>query len=98
MAKGISIITIVCLYLISGFDVKSYAQPVTQPVTNTVNVQEQMKGHIEKMKIKNPKKYQEMVERAKGNITDCLSCHVEVAESSKFPAKGKIERIQPMRR
>ena len=62
-----------------GFDMKSYAQPVSvQPMTDTTNIQEQMNKHLEEMKIKNPKKYEEMVKRAGGNITHCCSCHVEV--------------------
>ncbi len=38
----------------------------------------QMQRHIGKVKIKNPIKYQELVQRAGGNITHCCSCHVEV--------------------
>ncbi|MFA6055065.1 MAG: hypothetical protein WC769_06815 [Thermodesulfovibrionales bacterium] len=94
MSKEILILPIICLLML-GTGVVSYA---AGPIKDTTNVQEHIKVHLEKVKISNPKKYQEMVERAKGNITDCLSCHIEVAESSKFPAKGKIERIQPMRR
>jgi hypothetical protein len=73
MAKGTSIITIACLCLVFGMGVKSYAQPGINPA----NIQEQMNKHIEKVKITNPIKYQDMVQRAGGNITHCCSCHVE---------------------
>jgi hypothetical protein len=36
-----------------------------------------LREHSDKMKIKNPQKYQSMIERAGGNITHCCSCHVE---------------------
>lgn len=80
MAKGISIITIASLCLVFvGMGVKSYAQPSINPA----NIQEQMKKHIEKVKLSNPGKYQEMMQKTGGNIIDCLSCHVEVAEGHK---------------
>lgn len=88
MAKGKSIMTVVFLCLLSGIGVNTYAQP---PKISSVDLKENMQRHIEKVKIKSPQKYQTMVQRAGGNITDCLSCHVEVAEGHKFPAKGKIE-------
>lgn len=34
-----------------------------------------MKDHIEDVKLKHPEKYQAMIEKAKGNITDCKNCH-----------------------
>ncbi len=90
----ISVLTSVFLCVVSNVLDISYAQSQTI----TPGLQQKMKNHAEKKKIKNPMKYKEMVERAKGNITYCTDCHVEVAERSKFPSKGKIERIQPMRK
>lgn len=94
MIRNMSIIIIICLCLIFSMKVRTFAQPMPGPT----NIQEQMKEHIEKMKFKNPKKYQEMVERAKSTITYCTDCHVEVAEKSKSPTKGKTEGIPPTRR
>ena len=73
MAKGISIIIIACLCLVFGMGIKSFAQPRIAPA----NIQEQMKKHIDKVKLTNPGKYQAMIQRAGGNVTQCCSCHVE---------------------
>ena len=42
-----------------------------------------LQKHVEAMRFKSPGKYQEMVQRAGGNVTGCLSCHVEVAEQGR---------------
>lgn len=47
------------------------------------NEQAVLQNHVEKMKFKSPGKYQEMVQRAGGNVTSCLSCHVEFAKQGK---------------
>lgn len=87
MSKYISIIIIVCICFIFGKEVKSYAQPLT----NDTNFQEQMKSHIEKMKIKSPQKYQAMIQRAGGNLTHCCSCHIEVKGCAGYiPAKQPL--------
>jgi hypothetical protein len=78
MTKGISIIIIACLCLVFGMGVKSYAQLRTNPA----NLQEQMKSHIEKVKLSNPQKYQEMIQRAGGNVTKCTDCHQEALKGN----------------
>jgi len=93
VVKVLSIMTIVCLCLIFGFDVKSYAQPVK----SAVNIQEQMKSHIEKMKLKNPQKYQFMIERAGGNVTQCTDCHQELLKGN-LPGPKGMESIRPLRK
>jgi hypothetical protein len=70
MAKDVLLI-IVCLYLMFGMGVISYAGPSMNPAV--------MQNHIEEVKRTNPGKYQAMVQRAGGNITDCCSCHKEIA-------------------
>lgn len=42
-----------------------------------------LQRHVEAMRFKSPRKHQEMVQRAGGNVTGCLSCHVEVAEQGR---------------
>jgi len=37
-----------------------------------------MQEHIGKVKFTNPAKYQAMMKKTGGNITDCCSCHTEV--------------------
>lgn len=71
MMKRIIITTTTFLCLIFGIHV--YASPI---ISQEDYIQK-MNAHIEKMKIKNPIKYEEMVKRAGGNITHCCSCHVE---------------------
>ena len=73
MTRLISILTIVCLCLMFGIAGMSYAD-------SAKNIEVIMQEHIEKMKRTKPEKYQAMVERAGGNITDCLSCHEEVGK------------------
>jgi hypothetical protein len=65
------LLIIVCLCLMFGMEVKSYAGPRMNP--------DLMQNHIEKVKRTSPGKYQSMVQRAGGNITDCCSCHKEIA-------------------
>jgi hypothetical protein len=68
MAKGISILIIVCLCLMFIMGVGLYAETTTNPAPT-------MEEHIEKVKLSNPEEYDAMIERAGGNITDCCSCH-----------------------
>lgn len=85
MAKGILIITIACLCLMFGIGIKSYAQPQI----NTEDVKEHIRVHLEKVKLKNPIKYQEMVQRAGGNITQCTDCHIELKKENVSSAQRK---------
>jgi len=94
MVKGVSIITIVCLCLMFGIGIKSYAQPRI----NTEDVKEHIRVHLEKVKIKNPLKYQDMMKRVNGNVTQCTDCHKEVIEGNLSPAKKRMERIQPLKK
>jgi len=75
MAKGISILAIVCLCLMFIMGVGLYAETTTNPAPA-------MQEHIEKVKLSNPEEYQAMVERAGGNITECCSCHKGLCESN----------------
>jgi len=72
MARGISILTIVCLCLMFGIEDISYADSKINPAL--------MQEHIEKVKLTNPRKYQAMIQRAGGNITHCSSCHKQVMQ------------------
>jgi len=77
----ILILIIICLHMTSGMiDIFGANAGMKQALTqeDTKN----MKEHVEKMKFKNPAKYQTMIQRAGGNITHCCSCHVEVCSGS----------------
>jgi hypothetical protein len=93
MLKGISIITIVCLCLMFGMGVISYAGPPINPT----NIQEHIKVHLEKVKLKNPQKYQEMMQKAGGNPTQCTDCHQEVLKGN-LPGQKGMEGINPLRK
>ena len=69
MARSVLILTIVCICLIFGMGGISYARSEMNPAL--------MQKHMEKMKQTKPQEYKVMVERAGGNIKDCLSCHEE---------------------
>lgn len=75
MAKYISILTIASLCLMFIMGVRLYAE-------STVNPAPTMEEHIEKVKLSNPDKYEAMLERAEGTITDCCSCHKESCEGN----------------
>ena len=75
MAKGISILAIICLCLMFIMGVGLYAE-------TTINRAPAMEEHIEKVKLSNPEEYEAMIERAEGNITDCCSCHKGLCESN----------------
>lgn len=71
MIKGLLTIIGTCLCLIFGLHTSMlYAASQGNPGN--------MQDHIEKVKRKNPAGYQEMVDKAGGNITNCLSCHIEI--------------------
>lgn len=80
-----SVLTTFCLCLALAMGVKSYAQPRITPA----DIQEKMKQHIEEVKVKNPQKYQEMIQRAGENITQCTDCHKEVIEGNHLQPKEK---------
>ena len=69
MARSVLILTIVCICPIFGMGGISYARSEMNPAL--------MQKHMEKMKQTKPQEYKVMVERAGGNIKDCLSCHEE---------------------
>jgi cytochrome c len=46
-----------------------------------------MQDHIEKVKRKNPAGYQEMVDKAGGNITSCVSCHTDIGKKKNGPSQ-----------
>ena len=81
----ISVLTIFSLCVVSNILDISCAQSQT----STQDLQQIMKDHIEKVKLKNPQKYQEMVQRAGENITKCTDCHNEVIEGNYHQPKEK---------
>jgi len=94
MLKHVTIITIICLSFIFCGKVNSDAQPIISPSDQLQG----MKEHIEKAKKKNPKKYEEMLQRASGNITDCCSCHIEVYKGSISPCQKLMEKNKPVKK
>jgi hypothetical protein len=84
MSKEILILIIICFCLMLGMGVISYAGTVK----DTANIQEQIKVHLEKVKIKNPQKYQEMIEKTGGNPADCTDCHNEGQNGNIRQMKG----------
>lgn len=94
MFKQATIITIICLSLILCGKVNSDAQPIISPADQL----QIMKEHVEKVKIKNPKKYKEMVERAGNNITGCCSCHTEVYKGSISPCQMLMDKNKPVKK
>ena len=94
MLKHVTIITIICLSFIFSGKVNSDAQPIISPADQL----KLMNEHIAKVKIKNPQKYQKMVERAGNNITDCCSCHIEVYEGRISPCQVLKEKSQPLKK
>lgn len=46
-----------------------------------------MQDHIEQVKRKNPVAYQEMVDKAGGNVTSCLSCHIDLDKKKNAPGQ-----------
>ncbi|RJQ43515.1 MAG: hypothetical protein C4538_12105 [Nitrospiraceae bacterium] len=70
-----------CLSLLSVSGTVAFADSKTE---------ELIKKHIEKVKQKNPKKYEAMVQAAGGNIIDCLSCHADI-----FKETTRYKKNQP---
>ena len=94
MLKRVTIITIICLSFIFCGKVNSDAQTIISPADQL----KLMNEHIAKVKIKNPQKYQKMVERAGNNITDCCSCHTEVYEGSISPCQMLMDKNKPVKK
>lgn len=93
MYKEKLVLTIVSLYLVLGMGVISYAGPIK----STANIQEHIKVHLEKVKLKNPQKYQETMQKTGGNPTQCTDCHQEVLKGN-LPSQKGIESIRPIRK
>ena len=53
-----------------------------QPVDPATRLRE-MQQHMEKMRVERSQKYQAMVQRAGGRISDCLDCHEELKKYQK---------------
>jgi len=73
----------VCVCLIFGMGVASYAEVPKPPAKTKEEQMKNMKAHMEKVKIKNPAKYDSMMKNAGGNITECRDCHKEVKQEKK---------------
>ncbi len=50
-----------------------------------------MQRHVDKVKITHPAKYQEMLQKAGGQIEDCLSCHNDM-KTKKDPSEYRLPR------
>jgi len=70
MMKNISIAVIISLCLIFGLQSISHSDSLAE--RQRIYLQK----HLDKVKIENPKEYQEMVDKV-GTIVNCLSCHEE---------------------
>lgn len=71
MVKRLLTIIGSCLCLVLSVQTSlSYAAPQKNPAV--------MQDHIEKVKRTNPAGYQEMVDKAGGNIINCVSCHTDI--------------------
>ncbi|MBI4825997.1 MAG: hypothetical protein HY807_06190 [Nitrospirae bacterium] len=47
------------------------------------DIKANMDAHIEKVKRKNPAKYQAMMDGANNTVSGCLSCHIDLLDSNK---------------
>ena len=88
MFKNILIGVITCFFLMVAFTNATSAASRIDPV--------QMDQHIEDVKRTNPQEYQKMVDKAGGNIVDCLSCHVNL-KLKKDPSESKHLKFPPTR-
>jgi len=69
---------ILCFCLIFGTEVASYAGSTNYPPKTKEERIKIMKEHMEKVKIKNPAKYETMMKDAGGSVTKCTDCHTEL--------------------
>ena len=82
MKKTVSIFLAIIIGI--SFVVISGRTLLAEPLINP-----KLKKHIDKAKLKNPKKYQEMIEKANGPIKDCLSCHADIFEKNNKSKKPR---------
>jgi len=85
VAKIVSVILTVFFCLSFGMLDSSYAgrrdyAPKTEEEKARI-----MKEHMEKVKMKNPAKYDVMIKNAGGPVTKCIDCHTEVEVKKKKP-------------
>jgi hypothetical protein len=81
MMKSFLLLIIICLYsTIIIVDILDADVIIPAPLTQ--EELQKMQEHIEKVKVTNPKKYNDMIERAGGSVTHCCGCHKEVCEPS----------------
>jgi hypothetical protein len=88
MFKHISIGVTACFFSIVAFINSTYAVSQTDSL--------KMEQHIEEVKRTHPQEYQKMVERAGGDIVDCLSCHFNL-KFKKDPSEPKHPKFPPSR-
>jgi hypothetical protein len=75
MVRVISVLIIFYICLMFGMKDISYTESGKHKVS--------MKDHIEDVKLKHPEKYEAMIKKAEGNITDCESCHDVIGKEKK---------------
>lgn len=76
MWKTISITVLICLLVAAGGAKRLHAGAEAGEEA----LPKGMKDHIDKVKISNPQKYQEMVQRAGQTIRECRDCHKEIPQ------------------
>lgn len=87
MHKSISIVLVVFI-LTAGAITYAVSETSRSSVIMEQNIKANMDAHIEKIKRKNPARYQVMMERANDTVTECLSCHIDMEESKKNKARN----------
>ena len=75
MDRFSSILLMICVCLMFGMADISYAEPLICPAS--------MQEHVEEVRREKPKKYKAMVEKTKGNIKSCVSCHDDMGKRKK---------------
>jgi len=88
MVRTILITAIISLSLSFGMTGNSYAGP---PQTGHSYFGETMNKHMEQAKLKNPGKYEQMMQRNGGKVSHCIDCHPE-ASGENLPAKKVIDK------
>jgi hypothetical protein len=85
MTRIQSNVLMVCLSLLFGMGVDSYAGIPKAPAKTKEEQTQIMKTHMEKVKIKNPAKYDSMLKNAGGSVKECKDCHIEEKDEKKTP-------------
>ncbi len=85
MHKNVAI-TLIFLYLMLCVAAISYAGPFKDAAT----LQEHIEAHLSKVKMKNPQKYEEMMQKNRGKVSHCIDCHPE-AQDRKLPVNNGID-------